>query len=324
MGLFQPGWMSKDEQKAMRALEKVTDDAALFRIASECPHRSVQIKAVSKIRDADRRLDVALTKQLLSYEVRLAALEGASEEGLSLVARKAASCDIRLEAVKRMKDEGCLAEVVKATAGGNRDDLRVCEAAYEKMNHPPFNCSMLIHNRKTDANLLYDLKRMSYPDDREKLLRIILEKEGTCAETAVRMLAYEQEREVLRNLAVNGKRNARLAAVEVLRLPADRDIVDAILSDPESDLVLRQVADRRLPDEDPMLDQLCCPFCGSFGSVFHHGGYDDAADMYYSAYACRACGHEVRTHSVTGTAEAKDFSVTLRDLCGRLKKEQHS
>ena len=66
-----------------------------------------------------------------------------------------------------------------------------------------------------------------------------------------------------------------------------------------------------------MLDQLCCPFCGSFGSVYHYGGYDGAVDMYYSAYKCRACGHEVRKHSVTGTAEAKDFSVSLRELCDR-------
>ena len=321
MGLFQPGWMSRDEQKAMRALEKVTDDAALFRIASECPHSGVQIKAVSKIRNAERRLEVALTKRLLNYEVRMAALEGASKEGLSLVARNAASSDIRLEAVRRMKDDRCLAEVVEATAGGNRDDLRICEAAYEKMTHPPFECSMRIHNRKTDANLLYDLKGMSYPDDRDKLMRIILEKDGKCAETAVRMLTYEQEREVLRDLAMNGKRNARLAAIEALRLPADRDIIDAILSDPKSDLALKQYAARLLPEEDPMLDQLCCPFCGAFGSVFHHGGYDEAVDMYYSAYACRSCGHEVRKHSVTGTAEAKDFSISLRGLCGRSGKE---
>jgi len=210
---------------------------------------------------------------------------------------------------------------VEATAGGNRDDLRICEAAYEKMNHPPFECSMRIHNRKTDANLLSDLKGMSYPDDREKLMRIIFEKDGKCAETAVRMLAYEREREVLRNLAVNGKRNARLAAIEALRLPADRDIIDAILSDPKSDLTLKKYAARLLPDGDPMLDQLCCPFCGSFGSVYHHGGYDGAVDMYYSAYKCRTCGHEVRKHSVIGTADAKDFSVSLRDLCGKPGKE---
>ena len=191
-----------------------------------------------------------------------------------------------------------------------------------KKNHPPFDCSMLVHNRKTDANLLYDLKGMSYPDDREKLLRIIFEKDGKCVETAVRMLAYEQE--VQRNLAVNGKRNARFAAIEALRLPADRDIIDAVLSDPEADLVLKQYAARLLPKEDPMLDQLCCPFCGGFGSVFHHGGYDDTADMYYSAYEYRVCGHAVRKHSVSGIAEAEDFSISLRDLCGRLKKEQHS
>jgi hypothetical protein len=252
----------------------------------------------------------------------MAALEGASEQGLSLAARKAASFNVRMEAVRRMKDEVCLAETAAATAGGNRDDTRICEAAYEKMSRPPFELSMRVRSRKTDANLLADLKEMSYPEDREKLMRIITEKDGKCAEAAVRLLAYAKEREVLRNLALNGKRNARLAAIEALHLPQDRDIIDEILSNPKSDLGLKQYAARLLPEEDPMLDQLCCPFCGAFGSVFHHGGYDEAADLYYSAYECKACGHEVRNHSVTGTAAAKDFSVTLRELCGRAGKEQ--
>jgi hypothetical protein len=40
-------------------------------------------------------------------------------------------------------------------------------------------------------------------------------------------------------------------------------------------------------------------------------------DMYYSAYECRVCGREVRKHSVTGTTEVKDFSITLRELRSR-------
>ena len=76
MGLFKPGWMSKDENKAMRSLDRVSDDEELYRIATECPHLNVQIRAVSRIRDADRRLDVALTKRLISLNVRRAALEG--------------------------------------------------------------------------------------------------------------------------------------------------------------------------------------------------------------------------------------------------------
>lgn len=126
MGLFKPGWMSKDENKAMRSLDRVSDDEELYRIATECPHLNVQIRAVSRIRDADRRLDVALTKQLISLNVRRTALEGASEERLCLVAGKAPMCDIRLEAVDRMSDDTFLAKLVLGGAGGSRDDKRVC------------------------------------------------------------------------------------------------------------------------------------------------------------------------------------------------------
>lgn len=317
MGLFKPGWMSKDENKAMRSLDRVSDDEELYRIATECPHLNVQIRAVSRIRDADRRLDVALTKRLISLNVRRAALEGASEERLCLVAGKAPMCDIRLEAVDRMSDDTFLAKLVLDGAGGSRDDKRVCEAAYEKMEHPPFECSMLMCSRKADENLLHDVEGMTYPADREKLLRVVREKEGEAAGRAVTKLPYEQEREVLRELAMNGKGLARSAAVASLHLPADRDIADSIIAEPKSGRNLKQHAVRLLPEDDPVLNELCCPFCGALGSVFHHGGYDDAVDMYYSAYECRVCGREVRKHSVTGTAEVKDFSITLRQLRSR-------
>lgn len=314
MGLFQPGWMSKDEKKAMRSLEKVSGDAALFKVVTECPHPSVQMLALSRIKDEGRRLDVVLTKQLLSFDLRRAALHGISEEGLQQAAKKAPTCELRLEAVQRMKDETGLAAIVMELAEGNRDDRRVSEAAYEKMTHPPFSCSMIIHHRRTDENLLYDLEKMTYPEDREKILRIANEKDGRCAEKAVMFLPYEKEREELRQLAMGGKRNARLAAINSLHVPEDRDLLDAILNDPKSDLALKKLTARMLPGNDPMLERRCCPFCGAYDSVVHHGGYDDSADMYYSAWQCRACGHEDRKHSVTGSGQAKDFSVTLRDL----------
>ena len=133
MGLFKPGWMSRDEGKALRSLDKISRDEELYRIVLECPHGSVRMRALSRIRDAGRRLDLVLTAQAVSFDERLAALEGATEEGLCRAAREAPSCDIRLEAVGRMTDSLLLAELVKEGAGGSRDDRRVCEAAYEKM-----------------------------------------------------------------------------------------------------------------------------------------------------------------------------------------------
>lgn len=314
MGLFKPGWMSRDEGKALRSLDKVSRDEELYRIVLECPHGSVRMKALSRIRDEGRRLDLVLTERSVGFGERLAALEGVSEEGLCRAAREAPSCDIRLEAVHRMADSRLLARLVKEGAGGSRDDRRVCEAAYEKMARPSFECSMLMGGRKAEENLMRDIEEMVYPDDRDRLLRAAKERAGESGGRAVSALPYERERDTLRDLALNGKGTARLTALALLRVPADRDIVDALLSDPGSGKGLKQRAARLLPENDPMLNRMCCPFCGALESVFRHGGYDEAADMYYSAFECRACGREVRKHSVTGTAAAKDFSITLREL----------
>lgn len=79
MGLFKPGWMSRDEGKALRSLDKISRDEELYRIVLECPHGSVRMRALSRIRDAGRRLDLVLTAQAVSFDERLAALEGAAE-----------------------------------------------------------------------------------------------------------------------------------------------------------------------------------------------------------------------------------------------------
>ena len=205
MGLFKPGWMSRDEGKALRSLDKVSRDEELYRIVLECPHGSVRMRALSRIRDAGRRLDLVLTAQAVSFDERLAALEGATEEGLCRAAREAPSCDIRLEAVGRMSDSLLLAELVKEGAGGSRDDRRVCEAAYEKMTRPPFECSMLMHGRKAEENLIRDIEEMVYPDDRDRLLRAARERDGESGGRAVSALPYEGERDALRDLALNGK-----------------------------------------------------------------------------------------------------------------------
>ena len=229
-----------------------------------------------------------------------------------LVAGKAPTCDIRLEAVDRMSDDTFLAKLGVGGVNGSRDDRRVCEAAYEKMKHPPFECSTLMRSRKADENLVHDVEGMTYPDEREKLLRVAREKEGEAAGRAVTKLPYEQERDVLREFAANGEGAARLAAITSLRVPADRDIADSIIADPKSGRDLKQRVVRLLPEDDPVLKEPCCPFCGALGSVFHHGGYDGSADLYYSAYECRECGHETKQWNFIGTA--RDFSVTLREL----------
>lgn len=113
-----------------------------------------------------------------------------------------------------------------------------------------------MRSRKADENLVHDVEGMTYPDDREKLLRVAREKEGEAAGRAVTKLPYEQERDVLREFAANGEGAARLAAITSLRVPADRDIADSIIADPKSGRDLKQRVVRLLPEDDPVLEAL--------------------------------------------------------------------
>lgn len=312
MGLFKPAWMGKDEGKARRALDKVHDDATLAEIAVKCPHPSVQAEAVRRM-SSDAALFVAIRDSHVPAEAKMEALGRASELVLADVVRSRFTTEsIKLEAVARIGNDALLADIVKGENGFDETKQSVRDAAYERMERPPFECSMMVRSKRASENILLDLGGMAYPEDRDKLVRVTRERDDEAAEWAVSMLPYESERDTLRELAAAGKGLAQAAALASLRLPDDRDIVDAILSDPKSGKLLTRRAARLLPDDEPALDGPYCPYCGAAGSIFHHGGYDGSADLYYSAYECRECGHESRQWDYIGSAT--DFSVTLREL----------
>ena len=312
MGLFKPAWMGKDEGKALSALSKVQDDDTLVEIAVKCPYPSVQTEAVRKM-TGDAALFRAIRDSHVPVKAKREALDRASELVLADAVRSRFTADsIKLEAVARIGNDALLADIAKGENGFGETSQGVREAAYERMDRPPFDCSMMVRTKRADDNILLDLDGMSYPEDRDKIVRVAHERDGGAAEWAVSMLPYDRERDVLRELAADGKGLAQAAALSALRLPEDRDIVDAILSNPKSGKLLTCRAARLLPSDDPALDEQYCSYCGAIGSVFHHGGYDGSADLYYSAYECRECGHESRQWDYIGSAT--DFSVTLREL----------
>ena len=303
MGLFKPAWMGKDEAKAMRALDKVRDDETLFQIATECPHASVQLRAASRIQDRLVRLDVARTSRHVPLEVRKAALEGASERELCDVAKCGANPnvgDIRLEAVRMMSDEAPLAEVAATVHSDSRDDASVRAAAfdkvsdrglllglmdqyrdiylgevkrgpfdgsgdpaikeavanaYERMERPPFEWSMLVQSEKASDNIMLDLCDMTFPEDRDRVLAIL-------------------------RTAAFGK-------------------------------PLKQKAASLLPDDDPALDERCCPHCGTVGSVRSRSSWSDYWEDNIHWYECSVCDQDD-----PGGIKRKDedFSITMREL----------
>ena len=106
----------------------------------------------------------------------------------------------------------------------------------------------------------------------------------------------------------------REEALESLSMPEDREIIVELIADRKAGKEIKAKASYLLPEDDPVLNWLCCPACGAIDAVVHQSGYDNATNTYYQTYKCLLCGHNVVDRSKTGEVLAKSFSIRLRDM----------
>lgn len=303
MGLFKPAWMGKDEARAMRALGKVRDDGTLFQIATECPHASVQLRAASRIQDRLVRLDVARTSRRIPLEVRMAALEGATEQELCDVAKCGAHLNaegIRLEAVRMMTDEALLAEVAAAVNSDSRGDAKVRAAALDKVS----DSGLLLRLMELYRDIyLGEVKRGPFDGDGDPVIKEAVAN----AYERVERPPFEWSMLVQSEKASN---NIMLDLCD-MTFPEDRDRVLAILRTAAFGKPLKQKAASLLPDDDPALDERCCPHCGTVGSVRSRSSWSDYWENDIHWYECSVCD---QNDPGGMKREDEDFSITLREL----------
>jgi len=159
MGLFKPAWMSVDVVKALKAVEKETDQKKLAEIANLAPNSDVRYKAIEKLTDqsviidfvraSKRHIDSARDKLALGKltEANLAkivvnsgdggvfiantAFEGISNEPiLADIAKRSldSTRHIAIKAVTRISSDNILADLVTSSAHSE-----VCCMAIKKM-----------------------------------------------------------------------------------------------------------------------------------------------------------------------------------------------
>lgn len=97
-----------------------------------------------------------------------------------------------------------------------------------------------------------------------------------------------------------------------MRLPDDREVVVACLSDHSAGKPVKLLAARLLPEDDPVLDERCCPDCGTVGSVERTRWWSEYWESFQLEFECMACKR--RGESVFECDEPVDFSITLREL----------
>lgn len=125
MALFKPGWMSENEQKALKAIEKLTDEKNLLQAALQGASHEVRAAAVRKISDNDLLLQV--TEQGKDHEVILAAAERMTDpDGLIRVLEERLGCheirEIILPKLLATEDEDALFKAAGRIAGSSYAD----------------------------------------------------------------------------------------------------------------------------------------------------------------------------------------------------------
>ena len=132
MGLFKPAWMGESNDKALKSVQKETDQTKLTEIAKTSPHWNLRRAAVDKLTDQRALADIA--KNDSAFDVRFSAIRAICNCNKSFISRT--MWDNLFSA---LTDQSMIADIF-----GNYDDADVKWGAFRKL---------------TDKTILHDIAK---------------------------------------------------------------------------------------------------------------------------------------------------------------------
>lgn len=137
MGLFKPAWRSSNEEKALRAVDRMTRQRELFEvvICKDGVSSIVRHKALEKLTDSILLADVA--ENSMSIDLRIAAVNKLSDDSLLASIPKdhhevvSAVTNRRIELINTITNQSELLNIVK-----NEGNLELRWTAAKKLNDP--------------------------------------------------------------------------------------------------------------------------------------------------------------------------------------------
>ena len=111
MAFFKPGWMSRNEEKAIRAVEKLTDQKELFRVVRESENVTICCAAVQRI--TDQKELIRVVRESENVTIRCAAVQRITDQKeLKDIALNEISPEICSLATKNLTDQSALVDVL--------------------------------------------------------------------------------------------------------------------------------------------------------------------------------------------------------------------
>ena len=126
------GWMNKDQEKALKSVQRRLSPKALCDAAIRSPHESVKLTVIDRLTD-DRwlmKIAVSPSSGTSMHNVQKAALAKLTDKGLYEVVMTPVSENwIREEAVRMIRDQNLLADILQTSECGRAVEV-ACECLY--------------------------------------------------------------------------------------------------------------------------------------------------------------------------------------------------
>ncbi len=145
MGLFKKSYRFVTyNDKVASQIQKITDQKRLMEIAIEAKDILIVEEALNHITDDYYLYEIYQSKYTSNINTKAKALD-------------------------RIKDQEIFKKMIQELSPTHRDLRKI----YDKIENPPFELSIQMNSKIAEDNLLKDLDRMKYPDDKDKLKEML-------------------------------------------------------------------------------------------------------------------------------------------------------
>jgi hypothetical protein len=118
MGLFQPAWQSKNIDKALRAVGKLTDQSVLADIAKSDWHINREVRRLATSKLDDQSVLAYIMKNSSDFEICETAVRKLTNKSLLIeIAKNNYFEEIRKEAIRNINDESVISDIVLLSEG---------------------------------------------------------------------------------------------------------------------------------------------------------------------------------------------------------------
>ena len=170
MGLFTPAWMkndSKSEPKALAAVEKMTKQADLIRVAEEAPNWKIRKAAMQKVTDPAALARIAVKDAVLNRDAVERLTDGAA---LQYVVDNADLSAIRVLAASRLPDHARGQGIIFDAALNDKEDA-VRLQAVELLDDQSMLAQVAIHQGSKPQAVTRALSRITESRQFERVAR---------------------------------------------------------------------------------------------------------------------------------------------------------